>query len=197
MHALNFDTTLSAWHPPSVIASSSLSGTMLVCDRGDEVYKQCIVRHSDLQPQVYLADPPSVVHNNQQWPRSISSSPLFSLRFFMPPPPPRTRGLRPPSMPLIVRAHLVLTGASSLRHSTPSQLSRSASTSLLIVIVLSADVLSRDSVLRDWITPSHVVLETSTSKPPRCPFLRLSWVFIKTIFSSVRARRQKWRSTPS
>ena len=155
---------------------------------------------SDLQLQVYLSGPlssPSVVPINNQWPRSLSSSPLCSLRFFMPPPRALPRCFRPRGMPLIVRAPLVPTGALSLRRSTPSQLSRSASTSLRIVIVLSTDMMSRDSVLRDWITPSHVVLETSTSKPPRCPSLHLSWVLNKTTFSSVRAQRQKWRSTHS
>ncbi len=183
--------------PLAVPAGLPLSDTMLARDRGDEVYKPCIVRHSDLQLQVYLADPPSVVHINQQWPRSLSSSPLCSLRFFMPPPQTLPRCFRPRSMPLIVRVPLVPTETSSLRRSTPSQFSRCAPTSLRIVIVLSADMLSRYSVLRDWITPSHVVVETSTSKPPRCPSLRLCWAFIKTTFNFVRARRQKWRSTPS
>ncbi|KAH9030752.1 Fungalysin metallopeptidase-domain-containing protein [Lactarius pseudohatsudake] len=50
--------------------------------------------------------------------------------------------------------------------------------------VQSVDMLSRDSVLRDWITPSFVAQETSTSRPPRFRSLRLSWAFNKTTFIS-------------
>ncbi len=55
--------------PPAVLAGSPLSGPMLARDREVEVYKQCIVHHSDLQLQVYLAGPlssPSVMHINHQ-----------------------------------------------------------------------------------------------------------------------------------
>ncbi len=65
---------------------------------------------------------------------------------------------------------------------------------------LIANIPNSDLVSTEWTLTRHIddiLVIPPIPAVPRCPSWRLSWVSLRTIFSSVPSRRGRWRSTPS